>query len=942
MLPYGSQYPHYSNGPSPYQSQQDLHQAYGQIPQTPFDYQYGQSMLPRQLLMGSPFIQNSMPPQSPVRSGMPPNARRRSHSSQLNSPLIPPKLGNPKRSSSGFSNPPIHALKSLSVASSTTSLNDMYQNGKQQIPNSYNLKNSRTLLFQDLPETISLQQFLDSIRFGPVENCYFKDNEIDSNEVSIVLSFVDNQTAYMCYESITDNHVLAINLNAPNLKISWMLSPTMLPVVKTAIENDSATRNVYISNIPPSITEEMLISELEVFGYVESLHYHDDRNVAFAHFTSIASAIKAVEQLALDSNILSNCKVFYGSDRCISRESLDTFDSFQYQQHQELAHHRQQQHLHQQYSGFNAAAAVAASAGSSNIGNRTVYLGNLHPNTTVEEICNVVRGGLLQSVKFISDKHICFITFIDSSSSAQFFATSNMDGLMVHGRKLKIGWGRHSGALPNSVMLAVTGGASRNVYIGVVDEEAANKPDAGQTVSAGNAGSKVPDVDVLRRDFSVFGEIEQINFFKEGACAFVNFLNISSAIKAVDEFNGKNRKDVHANFDGRYLDYKISFGKDRCGNPAKQRKSKTKKAKGKTINEDNKPEDGSSDDLAKEQDTQSKDISPAPSDVSGSSKGDVGTTTSTPNTTAHTSETDAVAFAGIGIVSKASEKDPVAKKDVVSVDLKPEEVEETQEEIFQVENGLLPGQLRDADSYDSDSEESGSISIIVDKDPNSPEVRADSPLSVTVPPRQWKSANGQSNGNGTGNVAPINRHNSSNSSSFISKNYNSSRSSSNGSMNLYQLPYGNSQENFYKRQQPPQSLQHVPPIQHMQQVPQSVYYPGYQINTYLKQPRTAAYMPKPAQSQRLNGHSSHFGNGAVMGGVSSGSQVMAQYLAQAQHENLLYAAAVLNAEEEYGMSGDEYYFEEPDYKYMNGYYKSPPIIDLPSPTARLSSKSKKR
>jgi hypothetical protein len=40
---------------------------------------------------------------------------------------------------------------------------------------------------------------------------------------------------------------------------------------------------------------------------------------------------------------------------------------------------------------------------------------------------------------------------------------------MIHNRRLKID-GEHSGALPPAIALAVSGGASRNVYIGNPDE----------------------------------------------------------------------------------------------------------------------------------------------------------------------------------------------------------------------------------------------------------------------------------------------------------------------------------------------------------------------------------------------------------------------------------------------------------------------------------------
>lgn len=57
--------------------------------------------------------------------------------------------------------------------------------------------------------------------------------------------------------------------------------------------------------------------------------------------------------------------------------------------------------------------------------NRTVYLGNIHPETTNEDLCNSIRGGVLQSIRYMQDKHIavsfplsclCFIADPPSSS----------------------------------------------------------------------------------------------------------------------------------------------------------------------------------------------------------------------------------------------------------------------------------------------------------------------------------------------------------------------------------------------------------------------------------------------------------------------------------------------------------------------------------------------
>ena len=46
--------------------------------------------------------------------------------------------------------------------------------------------------------------------------------------------------------------------------------------------------------------------------------------------------------------------------------------------------------------------------------NRTIYLGNIHPETTTEDLCNAIRGGVLQSIRYMQDKHIAVCTAIFS------------------------------------------------------------------------------------------------------------------------------------------------------------------------------------------------------------------------------------------------------------------------------------------------------------------------------------------------------------------------------------------------------------------------------------------------------------------------------------------------------------------------------------------------
>jgi len=154
--------------------------------------------------------------------------------------------------------------------------------------------------------------------------------------------------------------------------------------------------------------------------------------------------------------------------------------------------------------------------------NRTIYLGAIHPETTTEDLCNAIRGGVLQSIRYMQDKHIAvcffspssfvnssdyrcviqFVTFVDPAAAFTFFQVASYQGLTLNNRRLKIGWGKNSGPLPTSLALAVHAGATRNVYIGNVEDFETFTDER------------------LKRDFGEFGDIELVNFLKE-KCAYL-------------------------------------------------------------------------------------------------------------------------------------------------------------------------------------------------------------------------------------------------------------------------------------------------------------------------------------------------------------------------------------------------------------------------------------
>lgn len=215
--------------------------------------------------------------------------------------------------------------------------------------------------------------------------------------------------------------------------------------------------------------------------------------------------------------------------------------------------------------------------------NRTIYLGKLHPRTTVEEIANNVRaGGLVESIHYVRDHDNCFIKFIDPNVALAFHASHQyLHRLIIHGTEVVVGWARnHSGPVSRSVMTAVANGASRNVYLGVRYKEnerlVDNNNDGSTPSNSTSTGSgtvvELPGIDELRYDFMKFGEMEQINYYHNGSCVFLNFLNIADAIRVVKLFDTENEAKLsndYRHFYNKYKYFKISFGKDRCANPPK-------------------------------------------------------------------------------------------------------------------------------------------------------------------------------------------------------------------------------------------------------------------------------------------------------------------------------------------------------------------------------------
>lgn len=526
--------------PNPYNV--DLHS-----PQAGVDMNFT-PLLPSGLLMGSPFQPGSpttfQPSQFQSFSSIAPHpsAARNNHPNYFQQPAaLSPNLYQSLASPTAYSPPTYFGGLASPTATAFSPMGPGNMGGygaPMQMAPAYATGTSRTVYLGNIPADTSAEELLGHVRSGPIESV-----RILSDKNCAFISFLDGSSATHFH---SDAILKKLSIKGQDIKIGWGKPSSVPTSVALAVQQSGASRNVYLGNLPEDMTENELREDLSKFGQIDTVKLVREKAIGFVHFLSIGNAVKAVSQLPQDPKWQPPRRVYYGKDRCAYVSKTQQQNAAQYlgiapgyahvlngADRDLITNALAQQSV--------AAAAVATTAGGvNNLGNRTVYLGNIHPETTIEEICNVVRGGLLHHIRYIPDKHICFVTFIDPTSAASFYALSNLQGLMIHNRRLKIGWGKHSGGLPPAIALAVSGGASRNVYIGNLDEAWTEER--------------------LRQDFQEYGEIELVNTLREKSCAFVNFTNIANAIKAIEAVRGKEE----------YKRFKVNFGKDRCGNPPRQ------------------------------------------------------------------------------------------------------------------------------------------------------------------------------------------------------------------------------------------------------------------------------------------------------------------------------------------------------------------------------------
>ncbi|KAI9480989.1 MAG: hypothetical protein EXX96DRAFT_564974 [Benjaminiella poitrasii] len=220
----------------------------------------------------------------------------------------------------------------------------------------------RTLYFGNIHYDATCEDICNSIRGGNLLQIrYLIDRHI------AFVTFTDPNAAMTVFNLASTT---GISIRGKRLRVGWG-KPSAIPnQIAVAIQN-GATRNIYIGGIGEDMTVEKLRKDFAEYGEIEMVNIYKEKSCAFVNFTSIQSAIHALNSISNSKPEYADLKINFGKDRCgtPTKSSLKSREIRDSQLQQEYLREKQSGQQANTNGNSNSAAAATTTTNNNNNNN---------------------------------------------------------------------------------------------------------------------------------------------------------------------------------------------------------------------------------------------------------------------------------------------------------------------------------------------------------------------------------------------------------------------------------------------------------------------------------------------------------------------------------------------------------------------------------------------
>jgi len=331
------------------------------------------------------------------------------------------------------------------------------------------------------------------------------------------LNFVTQESAENFVAECTTKPFVTFGKTA---RIGWAKAAEMKEELKQAIENDGATRNLFVGNInnrPPSVVNEDMLSQIFTkFGEIENIVLKSDKAIAFVNMTSITAARKAVlrsEQEPIEC-AGRKLKIQYAPE---GKRSRDPRLLVRVEQPPLIPHGYPPVHGHTPppVGGHPHGPPSRIIQGKiDGPGSRAVFLGNLPLETTYKDIFKIANNyGAVDWCKLNVDKKNAFINFVQNDGAGAMVRAAQTKAFIVHGNDITANYAKATPILPE-VQQFLMEGATRNLFIAGIGD--------------------ITTEDEIKALLNPYcrGEFDSISILQAKKIAFVNLTSVKVAASA--------------------------------------------------------------------------------------------------------------------------------------------------------------------------------------------------------------------------------------------------------------------------------------------------------------------------------------------------------------------------------------------------------------------------